>query len=107
MKQDNTQETSVYEFLHDELAINLEPYPEGYLSKLERAWIFGKQSTVHPDWNQQRYSDKWNGQDWETDLGRKWTFKRLHTKMIEKQVERRNDTIKRAITELIDQDEDF
>ena len=82
---------ALHEYLHDDFRISIERYPEGYLSKLERAWIFGQGKTVSKEWNQQRYSSKWNGKCWsnigETD--KKWVFDNLKKKVYVKEVEKK------------------
>ncbi|XTR38140.1 HsdM family class I SAM-dependent methyltransferase [Paraclostridium tenue] len=91
LKIDNN-ETVIHEYLHDDLAINIERYPEGYMSKLERAWVHGQNIIGKDDWNQTRYNEKWNGKEWEkiTDTSKKWTFKNLEKRLYEKRIKKEN-----------------
>lgn len=88
----NGEETIIHEYLHDDFAINIEQYPEGYMSKLERAWIHGHKLSDRDMWNQERYTEKWNGKGWEkiTDTSKKWCFSPLKEKFFEKRVEKEN-----------------
>lgn len=101
--------TNVHEFLHDELEKNLEKYPEGYLSKLERAWIFGNSITVSLDWNQKRYTEIWDGEKWEdiNDTKLKWKYEKLQKKVYKKQVEKKSSKLSELIIEIADKDENF
>lgn len=92
----NGNNTIIHEYLHDDFAINIEQYPEGYMSKLERAWIHGHKFSEKDIWNQNRYTEKWNGEEWEriTDTLKKWCFSPLEEKLFEKQIEKDNkDTL--------------
>jgi len=100
-------ETSVYEYIHDELSINLEEYPEGYFSKIERAWIKGNLDGFNTSWNQERLTEKWNGTDWAKLDGKKWTFQKLELKEYKKQIEVQNKKISEAIKNLFIEDENF
>jgi len=100
--------TSLHEYIHDDINVNIEKYPEGYFSKLERAWIFGKLSEmVSFDWNQIRYNQNWNGTTWEKEEGKKWGFMKLTQKKCERQIEKRKITIKNIINQLVSNDNDF
>lgn len=101
--------TSVHEFLHDELEKNLEKYPEGYFSRLERAWIYGNTNTVSLDWNQKRYTEIWDGEKWQeiNDTKLKWKYEKLQKKVYKKQVEKKSSKLSDLIKELINKDDKF
>lgn len=100
--------TSVYEYTHNEIEINLEQYPEGFLSKLERTWIHGnKDKTVNKGWNQIRYSQKWDGDEWKKEAGEKWKFTKLKKKKLEKQISKNKKNIIEIIKKFIKQDDEF
>lgn len=82
----------LHEYLHDDFRVNIETYPEGFLSKLERAWIYGQRNTVAKNWNQIRYSSKWTGREWERILEtqRKWGYVSLQKKTFIKEIEKKN-----------------
>lgn len=105
--QKNGSETFVYEYIHDELSVNLEEYPEGYFSKIERAWIKGNLDGFDTTWNQERLTEKWNGTDWVKLNGKKWSFQKLELKEYKKQVEIQNKKISEAIKNLFVEDESF
>lgn len=88
---DNENIGALHEYLHDDFRISIEKYPEGYLSKMERAWIFGQSKTVSKEWNQQRYSSKWNGTNWSSidETDKKWAFDNLKIKEYVKEVEKK------------------
>ncbi len=104
---ENNNKTFVYEYIHDELSINLEEYSEGYFSKLERSWIYGNLDSVNSNWNQQRLTEKWTGTTWETLEGKKWDFKKLEIKTFKKQVECKNNKIESLIKNAIINDDSF
>ena len=107
--KNNNLITNVHEYLHDELKDTIERYPEGYLSKLERAWIYGQLNSVNNSWNQKRYNEKWTGSKWEdidvTEL--KWTYDELKIKTFEKQVEKKNKKASEIFLECIKEDTSF
>ena len=88
----DSQISKIYEYLHDDFAINIETYPEGYMSKLERAWLYGHKFIDSKVWNQTRYSENWNGTNWEKigNTRRKWTIAKLQEKTYEKRIEKNN-----------------
>ena len=98
---------AIHEYIHDELSINVESYSEGYLSKLERSWIYGNYDDFEKTWNQQRYNEKWDGSKWGLIDGKKWTFEKLQIKEYKKQIEINNKNIKDSVLELLTTDEDF
>ena len=103
----NNQTTSVYEYIHNELSINLEEYPEGYSSKIERAWVQGNLDGFDISWNQERITEKWDGTDWAKLDGKKWAYQNLELKDYKKQIEIQNKKISEAIKNLLIEDESF
>lgn len=103
----NGEATSVYEYIHDELSINLEEYPEGYFSKIERTWIKGNFDGFDTTWNQERITEKWDGTDWAKLDGKKWAYQKLELKEYKKQVEIQNKKICSAIKDLSLENESF
>ncbi|WP_326910650.1 N-6 DNA methylase [Sedimentibacter sp. MB31-C6] len=105
----NEINTIIHEYLHDDFAINIEQYPEGYMSKLERAWIYGHTFSKTDIWNQKRYNEKWNGKEWEkiTDTSKKWCFSKLVEKTFEKQIEKENKPTLKLFQNCIKNIEDF
>ena len=99
--------TSVYEYLHDEIGKNIEAYPEGYLSKLERAWLHGNSFNVNENWNQKRYNQKWDGNSWGEIYGKKWGFSKLEKRRKTKQEEKKSERIKQIVTILLEKEENF
>lgn len=93
----------INEYLHDDLAINIEQYPEGYMSKLERAWIHGNKFVDSRVWNQKRYNEVWDGSKWHdiTETGIKWTFKSLEEKLYEKRIEKTNKDTQKVIEKIL------
>lgn len=107
--KDGNVKTHVHEYLHDDFEQNIEKYPEdiGYLSRLERAWIYGNSKTVSKDWNQIRINEKWNGKRWEVIDGKKWGYFKLEDVESVKQVEKKSKAVVDAIKEILEIEEEF
>lgn len=92
----------VIENLHDELSMALSAYPEGYMSKLERAWLYGTDEVVEK-WNQTRYTEEWTGSGWKSinDTKMKWGFFPLKEKLFSKRVEKKSSKIKSLFENLL------
>ena len=99
-------EVSVIENLHNELDPAVSMYPEGYLSKIERAWLFGENEYLK-DWNQIRYTEDWTGTEWQEILEtkKKWTFSNLKEKTFTKRVNKSKKSLKTLIDEILTYDE--
>lgn len=94
ISKDSEYVTCVYEYIHNEIDVNLEKYPEGYFSKLERCWIHGNTSKyVNEDWNQIRYNQIWDGEKWGIEPGSKWKYCFLEKKKYYKQVEKKKKNL--------------
>jgi len=105
--RNNIQGKVIHEYIHDELSTNLESYPEGYFSKLERSWIYGNANDFDQRWNQQRITEKWDGKKWKTLKGKKWSFQNLQIKEYKKQIEIKKKKINDAIIFLLENNKDF
>ena len=101
-KNNNIYSMDVIENLHDELSEALSTYPEGYMSKLERAWLYGTDDTV-AKWNQIRYSEEWTGSGWKTinDTRKKWGFFSLKEKMFSKRVEKKSNKLQKIFEHIL------
>lgn len=95
---------NVIENLHDELSEALSAYPEGYMSKLERAWLYGTDETV-AKWNQTRYTEEWTGSSWKSisDTSKKWGFFPLKEKNFSKRVEKKSSKIKNLVEKILNE----
>ncbi len=107
LDENNNSLTSIHEYIHDELSINLEEYPEGYLSKLERSWIYGNHESVSSSWNQKRLTEKWNGTEWENLEGIKWRYAKLEIKEYNKQIEISNKKLELIVKEASAENSNF
>lgn len=98
-----------YEYLHDDFSTSPESYcePLGYLSKIERSWIYGNTKGVNPNWNQVRITEKWDGLDWEKIRGRKWGYFDLEEVTEIKQEEKKSQLLSDYVSKALDENEDF
>lgn len=105
----NGQQSNIYEYLHDDFAINIETYPEGYMSKLERAWLHGNNFVNSKVWNQERYTEIWDGKSWEkiNSTNKKWNFTRLQKKTYEKRTKKTHKNTEEIVRFCINNIKDF
>lgn len=98
----------MHEYLHDELAVGVEAYPEGYMSRLERAWIYGIDENIRK-WNQKRYTEKYTGTGWQTinDTEYKWCYAPLKKIKFEKRTKRESKAAKTLFEDCFNQIEGF